>query len=89
MSAPIKNPRTRQTLLSDMSAFCAQTGVSLTEIGRLALNDPSFHGRLRDGANITLGRIEQVYDWMTRWSGSGGAQSAGNKTEGEINAMLE
>lgn len=51
-------PSLRDTLLAQIDAFCAEWGMTRTEFGRRAVNDPAFVTRLRGTTNIGIARID-------------------------------
>ncbi len=57
-------PLSHAQLIRDITDFCRESDISLTEFGHRALNDGAFVGRLKQGKSPTLERIERVYDWM-------------------------
>jgi len=54
----------RTTLLSEIEAYRARTGVTETRFGRAVLNDGHFVRRLREGGNITLRTVERVRAYL-------------------------
>jgi hypothetical protein len=54
----------KQTLLDDIEAFLASTGMKHTAFGSRALNDPAFVTRLREGKDIQTKTIERVRAFM-------------------------
>ena len=61
MSIPVIN---RKKILSDIDACCDKLGISRTEFGQRACNDPALYGRLKKGRDLTLSRIEKVYEYI-------------------------
>ena len=54
----------RDTLLREIDAFRAKTGMTETRFGRAALNDGHFVRRLREGGNTTLRTVERVREFI-------------------------
>lgn len=52
------------TLLQEIEAFLADTGMSATSFGKLALNDPPFVQQLRKGRDLKLSTAEKVRAFM-------------------------
>lgn len=55
---------TRDQLLADIEDFLAQSGMSPSAFGRLAMKDPSFMSRFRAGADVTLITAEKLRLFM-------------------------
>lgn len=55
---------TNEKILSDYDAFCRDYGFSVTALGRVAVGDGAFRGRLVDGASATVKRIRELYEFM-------------------------
>ncbi len=47
-------------LLSEIEAFCKEAGIAEATFSTRAVNDGKFVGRLREGANVTVGMVERV-----------------------------
>lgn len=56
-------------LLDDIEEFCVRKGMSPTKFGRLALGDPHFVSRLRDGRDILVKRGEAARRFMRTYKG--------------------
>lgn len=59
----------RTDLIDDIDDFCARHGMSDSQFGRMALNNPAFVGRVRglyDRPPLDPRRstVDRVYDWM-------------------------
>jgi hypothetical protein len=50
----------RETLLAEIEAFLAGSGMARTTFGRMAVNDGKFVERLAGGGNITIRTMERV-----------------------------
>ncbi len=57
----------RDKLLNDLAQFQAISGLSDTRIGELALSDPNWVFRFRDGADPKLGTVDRVRKFMREW----------------------
>lgn len=55
---------TIRTLLSEIDAFLKDAEMAETTFGRHAVNDGKFVGRLRDGADVTVGTVDRVRAYM-------------------------
>lgn len=64
--SPLSSPAmsTLATLLKEIDAFCRFAGISESTFGRRAACDGKFVGRLRDGADTTLGTLDKVRAYM-------------------------
>lgn len=51
---------TQEKLLAEIEAFLRRCPMAETTFGAKAVNDGKFMGRLRSGANMTLGTIARV-----------------------------
>ena len=51
---------TISSLLAEIEAFLAETGMKKTVFGRAALNDGAFVKRLQDGGGVTLSTVDRV-----------------------------
>lgn len=47
-------------LLAEIEAFCKEAGIAEATFSTRAVNDGKFVGRLRDGANVTVGMVDRV-----------------------------
>lgn len=47
-------------LLAEIEAFCEEAGIAEATFSTRAVNDGKFVGRLRDGANVTVGMVDRV-----------------------------
>lgn len=56
----------REELLKRADTLRRRTGKSLSEIGREAVQDTAFMGRVRNGKNITLKVYQRALDWFDR-----------------------
>lgn len=54
----------RDTLLDEIDAFRAATGMTTSEFGVQCMGDPSFLFRLRDGKDIRGSTVDKVRRWM-------------------------
>ncbi|MBK8467809.1 MAG: hypothetical protein IPL32_18515 [Chloracidobacterium sp.] len=54
----------KDTLLADIEAFLASTGMKHTAFGSQALKDPAFVTRLREGKDVRTDTIERVRSFM-------------------------
>ncbi|TXH18816.1 MAG: hypothetical protein E6R03_01525 [Hyphomicrobiaceae bacterium] len=55
----------REKILSDVDVFCSANGITRTDLGRFAVNSPSFCTRLANTTQgPTIGTIERVYEYM-------------------------
>lgn len=50
--------------LAEVDRFVAATGMAETTLGRRAVNDGKFIGRLRSGKTVTLSVLERARSWM-------------------------
>lgn len=57
---------TISSLLAEIEAFLAETGMKKTVFGRLALNDGAFVKRLQDGGGVTLATVDRVRDFIAK-----------------------
>lgn len=57
-------PTIRETLLAEIDAYLAETGVSASDFGVTCMGDPSFVGRLRAGRDVKASTIDKVRRWM-------------------------
>lgn len=48
------------SLLAEIDAFLAETGIAATTFGRHAVNDGKFVGRIRSGSGITVALVDRV-----------------------------
>lgn len=53
-----------EDLLLDIERFLAETGIAPSTFGRQAVNDGKFVGRLRAGADVTVGTVDRVRAYM-------------------------
>lgn len=51
---------TQTDLLQEIEAYLACRPIAESTFGRLAVNDGKFVGRLRAGANMTIGTVSRV-----------------------------
>lgn len=57
----------REQFLSEIEAFLAHTGMTVSEFGERAMNDRKFVGRLRAGGNVRLDTADRVRRFMTEY----------------------
>lgn len=55
---------TIETLLAEIDAFRARSGMTASAFGRSAVNDPNFIGDLNKGRMPSLVLIDKVRDFM-------------------------
>jgi hypothetical protein len=56
--------RTRAELLRKIERHIAEHALSESAFGLRSCNDVKIVGRIRSGANVTLGTIERIETWM-------------------------
>jgi hypothetical protein len=61
---------TRQQLIDRITRFRARHGLTETNFGIEAMNDPSFMIKLRRGRAIGLDTANHLVDWMRRYKPS-------------------
>lgn len=54
----------QEEFLAEVDRFLAATGMAESTLGRLAVNDGKFVGRLRSGRTVTLAVLERARSWM-------------------------
>jgi hypothetical protein len=54
----------RDALVRRADEFSRQTGMSKSEIGKLALNDGAFLNQVRKGRNFTIMVYRRLMDWL-------------------------
>lgn len=57
---------TISSLLAEIEAFLAETGMKKTVFGRAALNDGAFVKRLQDGGGVTLATVDRVRAYIAK-----------------------
>jgi hypothetical protein len=55
-----------QTLLSDIEAFLAKSGMAPSEFGKAAIHDPNLVRNLRDGRELRFNTVKRVRSFMQR-----------------------
>jgi hypothetical protein len=63
---PPKEQDIRTALIQRAEEFSRQTGMSKTEIGKLAVNDGAFLAQVADGRNFTIKLYQRVMDWLDK-----------------------
>ena len=71
----------RRTLAESIEAFLAETGMKPSAFGGVALNNPSFVGALRKGADMRLDTADRVLAFM-------GAEPIGPRFRREVEAYI-
>lgn len=61
---------TTESLLEEITAFCARYGMSETAFGLAVARDGHLVRRLRDGKSMTTRRLDQVKNFMAEHDGS-------------------
>jgi hypothetical protein len=56
----MKNKIAHPELLAEIEAVCARVGMSVTEFGRMALNDAAYVNNLRLGRECKMATIAKV-----------------------------
>lgn len=67
-----------QQLLSEVEAFIERHGISASRFGTLAMNNPSFVLRLRQGANVTSESVVRARTWMAEYAPPKPRRARGN-----------
>jgi hypothetical protein len=57
---------TLSALLKEIDAFCRDADMSEATFSKRVANDGKFIGRLRAGADLTVGKLDQVRAYMTQ-----------------------
>lgn len=58
----------RQALIARAAKFCELTGITKSELGKLAVGDVAFIGELEAGRNITLKLYEKFRRYLnSKW----------------------
>ncbi len=80
----------RQHLLNLIDAFAAAKGVSGSRVTTLAMNSGAVYRALREGKDITVGRLESAVRWFsdnwpdgTDWPEGSARPAANAPNEGE------
>lgn len=71
-------------LLHEIEEFCRFAGMSESMFGKRVANDGKFVGRLRDGADLTVGTLDRARAFIRDQRGARGdrgAVAAGASTE--------
>jgi len=55
---------TMSSLLAEIEAFLAETGMKKTVFGRVVLNDGAFVKRLQDGGGVTVSTADRVRSYI-------------------------
>lgn len=60
----------REQLLAEVEAFLKRESIAPSQFGQDAVNDRSFVGRLRRGADVRLETADRVRAFMERYTGN-------------------
>lgn len=55
---------TLQLFLREIDAFCREAAISESTFSRRVANDGKFVGRLKEGADLTVGTMDRVRKYM-------------------------
>lgn len=58
-----------QSLLAEIDAFMAETGMPQSDFGTLSIGDPNLYRQLKDGRQPRFNTIERVRAFMQRRQG--------------------
>ena len=62
----MKNKIAHPELLAEIEAECARVGMSVTEFGRMALNDAAYVNNLRRGRECKMRTLRRVKAFMAK-----------------------
>jgi hypothetical protein len=67
-----KEQEIREALLARVDEFCAISGLTISHVSLLALNDTKFLSDVRAGLNFTVDRYQRAQDWLDQhWPNNG------------------
>ena len=57
---------TKKALLAEIARFCRDHDMTESAFSRAVANDGKFLARLRDGADLTVGKLDEVRAYMAQ-----------------------
>lgn len=68
-------------LLKEIDEFCREADMSEATFSKRVANDGKFVGRLRSGADLTVGKLDQVRAYMAKHRQDLAAESRGSRRQ--------